>query len=119
MSILDDKLSKKEGYYVKCVNIEDDLYNKLSFLASKVYNASVSTVVNICIAEFAEKENIKIYPKEKGALYVRHTVNIRKSLNDELERLREKYAIAYYKLIEIALRNVIDEMDMPKEFHND
>lgn len=102
---------KREPLLKKTIEIEDKLYNKLTELSQNVYHTSTNQLINGCIEELIKTKNIKIYEKEKGEIPVQHSLLIRESLFDGLEQLREKYNLSIYKLVNIAIKNALDELE--------
>lgn len=105
-----DRLTNNEKSVSKTMNLDDKLYSRIEKIAKKKYNKSVSAVINACIYELADTENIKIYENE-NELLVKHTIVIRKSALNELERLRNKYKISLYRLVNIAMNNAIEDLE--------
>lgn len=106
---IQDRLNKKEKLIQKTMNLDDELYNRIEKLSKKKYDESISRIINACVYELAETENITIYENE-NELLVKHTIIFKQSAWKELERLRRKYKISIYKLVNIAIHNVIDEL---------
>lgn len=111
MNVL-DRFWKKSELVQKTIEIESSLYDKIEYLADNVYDASASKIVNACIDELIEKENIVIYPKEDNELFTKHSLILRQNSLDNLNKLKEKYGISIYKLIHISLKNVLDDIKM-------
>ena len=105
------KSDKMEYIIQKTIEIESNLYDKIEYLSENVYDASISKIINACIDDLIEKENIKLYQKENDELFTKHSVLLRKNSLDNLYLLKEKYGISVYKLIHIAIKNVILELE--------
>jgi len=105
-----DRLTRKELLIQKTMNIDNELYERIEKLSKRRYAESISQIINACIYELAETEKIDIYENE-NELLVKHTIIFRQSALKELERLRKKYKISIYKLVNIAIHNVIDELE--------
>ena len=105
-----DRFWKREALLKKTIEIDNTLYEKLNELSSKVYQTSTNQLINASIEELLRSKNIKIYEKEKGELSIQHSLLIRESLFDGLEEMREKYNLSIYKLVNIAIKNAIDEL---------
>ncbi len=104
------RLNIKENLVQKTVNIDNDLYERLEKLSKTKYDESTSKLINACIFELDETENINIYANE-NELLIKHTIIFRESALLVLNRLHNKYKIPMYKLINIAIHNVIDELE--------
>ena len=106
MSVLDRFWSKDE-LVQKTIEIESGLYDEIEFLCENVYDTSVSKIINACIDDLIETEDVKLYPKESNELFTKHSIILRKSSLNNLEKLKDKYGISVYKLIHIAIKNVL------------
>lgn len=108
LKILDKYLLKKEKTIQKKIDIDNSLYEALSEIANKKYDASINKIVNIAILELIETENINIYKKKENELSEPHSFLIRESSYLKLEKLREKYGISVCKLVNIAINNALN-----------
>ena len=106
-----DRFWKRERSLKKTIEIDNTLYEKLGELAKNVYQTSINQLINACIEELIKTNNVKIYEKPKGELSIQHSLTIRESLFNELEEMRERYNLSIYKLVNIAIKNAIDEME--------
>lgn len=102
---------EKDVIIQKTFEIDSNLYDRLEFLAENVYDASISKLVNACIDDLVETEDIKIYPKDGSELYTKHSLLIRRYSLNNLEELKFKYDMSIYKLINIAIRRSLEELD--------
>ncbi len=105
-----DRFWKREALLKKTIEIDNSLYEKLNELSKNVYQTSTNQLINASIEELLRSKDIKIYEKEKGELSIQHSLLIRESLFDGLEEMREKYNLSIYKLVNIAIKNAIDEL---------
>lgn len=105
-----DRLSIKEKLVQKTINIDNDLYERIERLSKNKYEESISKIINACVLELANSEKINIYANE-NELLIKHTIIFRQSALIELERLHKKYRISIYKLVNIAIHNVVDELE--------
>lgn len=110
MSVL-DRFWKHDKLIQKTIEIESNLYDKIEYLSENVYDASISKIINACIDDLIEKENVQLYTKEDNELFTKHSLILRKKSLDNLNLLKEKYGISVYKLIHIAIKNVILELE--------
>lgn len=104
-----ERFWKKENILKKTIVIDNTLYEKLNELANTKYQASTNQLINGCIEELIKTENIKMYVKPKGEISLQHSLLIRESLCNGLEELREKYNLSIYKLVNIAIKNAMEE----------
>ena len=105
MSVFDKYALKKEKTFHKRMEIDITLYEGLSELANNVYDASVNKLVNFAIIELIENENIKIYERPKNEFTEQYNFLIRESSYYALEKLKSKYGLSIYKLVNIAIYN--------------
>lgn len=80
-------------------------------MSENVYDATVSKLINACIDDLVETEDVKIYPKTGNELYLKHSVLLRRYSLDNLEKLKIKYGFSIYRLINIALKRALDDFD--------
>lgn len=102
------KFYRKEKLISRTLDIDEELYNKLEFLSKEVYDASISKLVNVAIEDLINTENIQIY-KRKNNSYVSRSFLIRDSLLEGLYELKKKYRVPIYLLVNIAIRNELEE----------
>lgn len=106
-----DRFWKKEALLKKTIEIENSLYERLNELSSSTYQTTTNQLINGCIEELIKTKNIKIYEKDPSELSIQHSLLIRESLFDGLEKMRDKYNLSIYKLVNIAIRNAINELE--------
>lgn len=106
-----DRFWKKDNLLKKTIVIEDELYDKLNELAKNTYQTSTNQLINACIEELINTKDIKKYPKDKKKSSIQHSLLIRETLFNELEKMREQYKISIYKLVNIAIKNALDEIE--------
>ena len=57
-----ERLYTKDNVTItKIVNIDDNLYEKVKYLADNVYSAKISDIINVAIEEYIEKSKPKFY----------------------------------------------------------
>ena len=106
-----DTLWKKDLLEQKTVQIEDELYDKLLYLSENELDASVSKIINACIYEFADKNEITM--KEINNLS-KHSVIFRKTAVDKLVELKLKFNIPQYVILNLAIKNEIEKLTKNK-----
>ena len=106
-----DRFWLKEPLLKKTIVIDNSLYEKLNDLSENTYQTSTNQLINACIEELIKTKNIKVYEKERGELTIQHSLLIRESLFNELENMREKYNLSIYKLVNISIKNALDEIE--------
>lgn len=102
------KFYRKEKLISRTLEIDEELYNQLEFLSKEIYDASISKLVNAAIEDLLETEDIQIY-KRKNNSYVSRSFLIRDSLLEGLYELKKKYRVPIYLLVNIAIRNELEE----------
>lgn len=103
-----DTLLRKEALSQRTLDIESDLYEKLIRLSENEFDASVSKIINLCIYELAEKEQVTM--REMKDLE-KHSVIMRKSALETLNEMKKKYNIPIYVLINIAIKEGIEKLE--------
>lgn len=107
-----DRFYDKEKLIRKTIEIENELYDKLNEISKNKYNTSTNMLINASIDELIKTEDIKIYEREeKYCSSMKHSLLIRESFTKGLEKLKQKYNISVSKLVNIAIRNAINELD--------
>ena len=104
--LFEKTFKKRENKIRRNYEIEDSLYSRLEEL-SKIYDASVTDLFNECLSNLIQTENIQLYEKDSSEISVTHTLLIRESNLSGLEKLKEKYGVSIFKLVNIAIRNVL------------
>ena len=99
----------------KTFEIESSLYDRLEFLSENIYDASISKLINACIDDLVDTEDIKLYPKDGSELYTKHSLLLRRYSLNNLEDLKVKYGFSVYKLINIAIRRSLEELDVEEK----
>ncbi len=108
MSIFDKYCLKKDELLRRRIEVDNFLYEDLVKL-SNIYDASVNRLVNIAILEMINSENVTVYTRNDDEMKEAHNFAIRKSSYKELEKMRNKYGLSIYKLVNIAIYNAIND----------
>lgn len=98
----------KEKLIRKTVEIDNDLYDKLSEILKGKYNTSVNMLINESIEELIKTENINLYAKEDKYSTMKRSLLIKESFSNGLNKLKEKYNISISKLINMAIKNAVN-----------
>lgn len=98
----------KEKLIRKTVEIDNDLYDKLSEILKEKYNTSVNMLINASIEELIKTENINLYAKEDKYSTMKRSLLIKESFSNGLNKLKEKYNISISKLINMAIKNAVN-----------
>lgn len=107
MSIF-DRFYDKEKLIRKTIEIDNNLYDKLIEISKSKYNTSVNMLINACIEELINTENITLYAKEDKYCTMKHSLLIKETFSNELNKLKEKYKISFSKLVNMAIKNAIN-----------
>ena len=107
MNVFEKNLLKKDEMVRRRVYIDTALYNELEKL-TKTYDASINKMINIAIMELINTENITIYPKPEKGKIKEHNICIRSKYYEELRKMKNKYGLSIFKLINIAIYNAIN-----------
>ena len=103
-----DRFYDKEKLIRKTVEIDNDLYDKLSEILKGKYNTSVNMLINASIEELIKTENINLYAKEDKYSTIKRSLLIKESFSNGLNKLKEKYNISISKLINMAIKNAVN-----------
>lgn len=103
-----DRFYDKEKLIRKTVEIDNDLYDKLSEILKGKYNTSVNMLINASIEELIKTENINLYAKEDKYSTMKRSLLIKESFSNGLNKLKEKYNISISKLINMAIKNAVN-----------
>lgn len=104
-----DRFFSKEKLIRKTIEIDNNLYEELRKISDNKYDASVNKLINASIEELIKTENIKVYIKDKNEISLKHTLLIRESLVIALDKLKDKYGLSIYKLVNMAIYNALEE----------
>lgn len=103
-----DILQFKEELSQRTLDIEADSYEKLLNLSENYYDASVSKIINLCVCDLEQKDYVIMCEMKD---LEKHSVILRKSTLECLTRMKKKYNIPIYVLVNIAIRNGIDKLE--------
>lgn len=103
-----DRFYDKEKLIRKTVEIDNDLYDKLSEILKGKYNTSVNMLINASIEELIKTENINLYAKGDKYSTMKRSLLIKESFSNGLNKLKEKYNISISKLINMAIKNAVN-----------
>lgn len=107
MSVFDNYFFKKDSGVRRRIEIDISLYEKLDYLSNTVYDASVNKLVNVAIIELIKSKDIKVYERYNKEKTEPHNFLIRESSYRELEELKKIYGLSIFKLVNIAIFNVL------------
>lgn len=107
MSYLEQRYPKRARSKRKYI-IDDKLYADLKAL-SETYEASATELVNAAMEFLIETENISLIAKEESNAMSEHSLLIRESNIVGFEKLKDKYGVNVGKLVNIAIKNLIED----------
>lgn len=108
MSIFEN-YSPREDFVNRTYEIDLSLYEKLEYLSTKKYDASINKLVNTSLEHLLETKKIDLYKRPKNEITVFRSFLIRKSLYQGIIQFKEEYNISLNKLINIAIYNALFE----------
>ena len=106
-----DWFLSKEELLKKTISIDNSLYEKLIELSNTRYQASVNKLINASIEELLKTQEIRKYKKVDGELSIQHSLLIRESLFEGLEKLKQKHKISICKLVNISIKNALEQLE--------
>lgn len=107
-----DRLYKREETISRSLHIDEELYERLQYLSDKVYDASVSKIINVSIENAMLKgKDIKYYKKPKNTDSTYRSIYFRKSFYDWLMEVKEETGISFSRLINGVIKAFLDEYD--------
>ena len=110
MGILDRRFNKKEPKLKRNYEIDDALYQRLQEQA-RLYDATLTDLINVCIRQLIETENITLFEQKNRDTSSIHSLLIYGSSLAGLESLKDRFGVSIYKLVNIAIKNVLDELE--------
>lgn len=108
MKYFEEKYGKREKTFRRSYYIDNTLLTQLEDL-SKIYRARVPDFINDSVEELIKTENIEVYEKDKSELSIKYTVLMRDSNLQGLDDLTQRYGISLSKLVNIAIRNMLNK----------
>ena len=106
-----DRFWEKGNLLKKTIVIDNTFYEKLNELAKTKYQTSTNQLINACIEELLKTKKINVYVKPKGEISEQRSLLIREELFEGLEKMREEYNLSIYKLVNIAIKNALEEIE--------
>ena len=106
-----DRFWEKGNLLKKTIVIDNTFYEKLNELAKTKYQTSTNQLINACIEELLRTKKINVYVRPKGEISEQRSLLIREELFEGLEKMREEYNLSIYKLVNIAIKNALEEIE--------
>ena len=110
MSAIDKLYSISNLTKQKSINIDDSLYERIIYLTKNKYDATVSELINICIEQYAEKNDPSYYEKPNNETVTYRSIMMREENLKWLKRVNKKTGISVTRLINAAIKDFIDNL---------
>lgn len=96
---------RRKSFTRRSYELDENLYCKL-IECTKIYKADISDLINLCIEELIKNRNIYLYEnKEKG---IKRSFYLVDEYVKVLEEMKTDYGISVVRLINLAIKNVLD-----------
>ena len=105
-----DKLYKYSNPIIaKTINIDDSIYNKFKDLSEKVYDATISEIINIAIEEYVERNNPTYSAKPNNETVTSRNLMLRKENIKKIKEYHQKTGISFTRLVNGAIKEFFDK----------
>lgn len=104
-----DKLYKYNNPIIaKTINIDDSIYNKIKDLSEKVFDATISEIINIAIEEYIKRDKPNFYGKTEKETVTYRSIRLRKENVVKLNEYSKRTGISFTRLVNGALKEFIE-----------
>ena len=104
-----DKLYKYNNPIIaKTINIDDSIYNKIKDLSEKVFDATISEIINIAIEEYIKRDKPNFYGKTEKETVTYRSIRLRKENVVKLNEYSKSTGISITWLVNEALKEFIE-----------
>ena len=104
-----DKLYKYNNPIIaKTINIDDSIYNKFKDLSEKVYDATISEIINVAIEEYIKRDRPNFYGKTEKETVTYRSIRLRKANVVKLNEYSKSTGISFTRLVNGALKEFIE-----------
>ena len=104
-----DKLYKYSNPIIaKTINIDDSIYNKFKDLSEKVYDATISEIINVAIEEYIKRDKPNFYGKTEKETVTYRSIRLRKENVVKLNEYSKSTGISFTRLVNGALKEFIE-----------
>ena len=105
-----ERLYKRDKTITRSLHIDEELYSKLQILCEKVFDTSVSKIVNICIeTTLQDKNNIKFYKKPYKSDSIYRSILFREEFYEKLIEIREERGISFSRLVNGSIKDFLSK----------
>lgn len=111
MSAIDRLYKKSNKTIQRCISLDNELYEELKNVVENYYDATISDLVNVCIEDYINENDIKYYAKPFGEISISRSIMIRKDNLEELKRLNETTGISITRLINGAIKDFLEKFN--------
>ena len=104
-----DKLYKYNNPIIaKTINIDDSIYNKIKDLSEKVFDATISEIINIAIEEYIKRDKPNFYGKTEKETVTYRSIRLRKENVVKLNEYSKSTGISFTRLVNGALKEFLE-----------
>ena len=104
-----DKLYKYNNPIIaKTINIDDSIYNKIKDLSEKVFDATISEIINVAIEEYIKRDRPNFYGKTEKETVTYRSIRLRKENVVKLNEYSKSTGISFTRLVNGALKEFIE-----------
>lgn len=105
-----DRLYRKDETVMRSVHIDQNLYEKVQYLAENVFDSSVSKIINVCVEnDLLKNKDISYYKKPKGTESIYRSIILRKTFFDKLIEMRDRTGISFSRLINACIKDFLED----------
>ena len=107
--LIRDKLYRINNKTIsKSINIDDSLYSQITRLSQKVYDATISEIINVAIEEYIEKDEPTFYGKTGKETVSYRNLKLRSLNVKKLNEYSRNTGISFTRLINGAIKEFLD-----------
>ena len=105
-----ERLYKKDKIITRSLHIDEDLYMKLQYLSSDIYDASVSKLINICVETILQDTTkVKYYKKPYKTESIYRSILFRKDFYDKLINIKNETGISFSRLVNGSIKQFLEK----------
>ena len=105
-----ERLYKKDDIITRSLHIDEDLYIKMQYLCSEIYDASVSKLINVCVETMLQDTTkIKYFKKPYKTESLYRSVLFRKDFYDRLIIIKDETGISFSRLVNGSIKQFLDK----------
>ena len=105
-----ERLYKKDEIITRSLHIDEDLYTKLQYLSSDIFDATVSKIINICVETMLiDTGKVKYYKKPYKTESIYRSILFRKDYYDRLINIKNETGISFSRLVNGSIKQFLDK----------